>query len=90
MKHFLIQSQFHSINLLLFNFQFQDHPNYAFNYGVADHHTGDVKSQHETRDGDVVKGKFTNQNIFLKLIFIILMHLFQKNVITIIMSEMMQ
>lgn len=30
---------------------------YSFNYGVADHHTGDVKSQHETRDGDVVKGK---------------------------------
>lgn len=36
----------------------QDHPKYAFNYGVADHTTGDVKSQHETRDGDVVKGKF--------------------------------
>lgn len=35
---------------------FQDHPKYAFNYGVADHSTGDVKSQHETRDGDVVKG----------------------------------
>uniref|UniRef100_A0A182YSR6 Uncharacterized protein n=1 Tax=Anopheles stephensi TaxID=30069 RepID=A0A182YSR6_ANOST len=34
-----------------------DHPKYAFNYGVADHSTGDVKSQHETRDGDVVKGK---------------------------------
>lgn len=36
---------------------FQDHPKYSFNYGVADHHTGDVKSQHETRDGDVVKGE---------------------------------
>lgn len=35
----------------------QDHPKYSFNYGVADHHTGDVKSQHETRDGDVVKGR---------------------------------
>lgn len=35
----------------------QDHPKYAFNYGVADPHTGDIKSQHETRDGDVVKGK---------------------------------
>lgn len=41
-------------NLLLFP---QDHhPRYAFNYGVADHTTGDVKSQHETREGDVVKG----------------------------------
>lgn len=32
-------------------------PKYAFKYGVNDYHTGDVKSQHETRDGDVVKGK---------------------------------
>uniref|UniRef100_A0A182SWI3 Uncharacterized protein n=1 Tax=Anopheles maculatus TaxID=74869 RepID=A0A182SWI3_9DIPT len=36
-----------------------DHPKYAFNYGVADHSTGDVKSQHETRDGDVVKGQYS-------------------------------
>lgn len=36
--------------------QFQDHPKYAFNYGVADHSTGDIKSQHEVRDGGVVKG----------------------------------
>ncbi|XP_052860244.1 cuticle protein 18.6-like [Anopheles cruzii] len=36
-----------------------DHPKYAFNYGVADHTTGDVKSQHETRDGDVVKGQYS-------------------------------
>ncbi|KAL4710462.1 hypothetical protein ACJJTC_008864 [Scirpophaga incertulas] len=36
-----------------------DHPRYAFNYGVADHSTGDVKSQHETRDGDVVKGQYS-------------------------------
>lgn len=35
---------------------FQETPKYAFNYGVADHSTGDVKSQHESRDGDVVKG----------------------------------
>lgn len=35
----------------------KDHPKYAFNYGVADHTTGDVKSQHEVRDGGVVKGK---------------------------------
>lgn len=34
-------------------------PKYAFKYGVNDYHTGDVKSQHETRDGDVVKGKQT-------------------------------
>ncbi|KAL9902450.1 cuticle protein 7 isoform X1 [Glossina fuscipes] len=34
-------------------------PKYAFNYGVADHTTGDVKSQHETRDGDIVKGQYS-------------------------------
>ncbi|TKX27804.1 cuticular protein RR-2 [Spodoptera litura] len=34
-------------------------PKYAFNYGVADHSTGDVKSQHESRDGDVVKGQYS-------------------------------
>lgn len=50
------------LHCLMFSFffcaKFQDHPKYSFNYGVADHHTGDVKSQHETRDGDVVKGMY--------------------------------
>ncbi|KAH0819965.1 hypothetical protein GEV33_002826 [Tenebrio molitor] len=35
------------------------HPKYEFQYGVQDHHTGDIKSQHETRDGDVVKGEYS-------------------------------
>ncbi|XP_019875912.1 cuticle protein 8 [Aethina tumida] len=35
------------------------YPKYEFNYGVADAHTGDHKSQHEVRDGDVVKGSYT-------------------------------
>ncbi|CAG9814365.1 unnamed protein product [Phaedon cochleariae] len=35
------------------------HPKYEFNYGVQDAHTGDQKSQHEQRDGDVVKGFYT-------------------------------
>lgn len=35
------------------------HPKYTFKYGVSDYHTGDVKSQHETRDGDVVKGQYS-------------------------------
>ncbi|CAD7080734.1 unnamed protein product [Hermetia illucens] len=34
-------------------------PKYEFKYGVNDFHTGDVKSQHETRDGDVVKGQYS-------------------------------
>lgn len=37
----------------------QAHPKYEFNYGVADHHTGDQKSQWEARDGDVVKGQYS-------------------------------
>ncbi|KAJ3653419.1 hypothetical protein Zmor_012672 [Zophobas morio] len=38
---------------------YHDHPKYQFKYGVEDHHTGDVKSQEETRDGDVVKGQYS-------------------------------
>jgi Insect cuticle protein len=37
----------------------QSHPKYSFNYGVNDPHTGDQKSQTETRDGDVVKGQYS-------------------------------
>ncbi|XP_015519783.2 cuticle protein 19-like [Neodiprion virginianus] len=35
------------------------HPKYTFNYGVHDPHTGDVKTQHEIRDGDVVHGSYS-------------------------------
>ncbi|XP_059052462.1 cuticle protein 8-like [Achroia grisella] len=35
------------------------YPRYTFNYGVADGHTGDQKSQWESRDGDVVKGQYS-------------------------------
>ncbi|CAD0197078.1 unnamed protein product [Chrysodeixis includens] len=35
------------------------HPQYEFNYSVADGHTGDNKSQHESRDGDVVRGSYS-------------------------------
>ncbi|XP_014254030.1 adult-specific cuticular protein ACP-20-like [Cimex lectularius] len=31
-------------------------PHYSFEYKVEDKHTGDYKSQHETREGDKVKG----------------------------------
>nr|XP_037874612.1 cuticular protein RR-2 motif 110 isoform X1 [Bombyx mori] len=34
------------------------HPKYEFEYKVEDHHTKDHKSQHETRDGDAVKGYY--------------------------------
>lgn len=32
---------------------------YDFNYGVHDDHTGDIKSQTETRQGDVVQGSYS-------------------------------
>lgn len=35
------------------------HPQYKFSYGVNDPHTGDHKSQHEERDGGIVKGSYT-------------------------------
>lgn len=35
------------------------YPKYSFNYGIKDPHTGDVKSQSEVRDGDVVKGQYS-------------------------------
>lgn len=37
----------------------QAYPKYSFNYGIKDPHTGDIKSQAETRDGDVVKGQYS-------------------------------
>ncbi|KAH8270106.1 hypothetical protein KR018_004065 [Drosophila ironensis] len=35
------------------------YPKYHFDYGVKDAHTGDQKSQWETRDGDKVKGSYS-------------------------------
>ncbi|XP_013177842.1 PREDICTED: uncharacterized protein LOC106125274 [Papilio xuthus] len=35
------------------------HPRYDFSYSVADGHTGDNKSQHESRDGDAVHGQYS-------------------------------
>ncbi|CAB3375986.1 Hypothetical predicted protein [Cloeon dipterum] len=38
---------------------YYSYPKYSFGYGVNDPHTGDQKSQWETRDGDVVKGEYS-------------------------------
>ncbi|GBP81531.1 Cuticle protein 18.6, isoform B [Eumeta japonica] len=35
------------------------HPKYDYSYSVSDPHTGDHKTQHEVRDGDVVKGEYS-------------------------------
>ncbi|CAH0627009.1 unnamed protein product [Chrysodeixis includens] len=35
------------------------HPKYDFAYSVSDPHTGDHKSQHESRDGDSVHGYYS-------------------------------
>lgn len=42
----------------IFN-SFQAHPKYDYSYSVSDPHTGDHKTQHEARDGDVVKGEYS-------------------------------
>ncbi|XP_050342372.1 cuticle protein 8-like [Nymphalis io] len=38
---------------------YYSHPKYQYSYSVDDPHTGDHKSQHEIRDGDVVKGGYS-------------------------------
>ncbi|KPJ20874.1 Cuticle protein 7 [Papilio machaon] len=38
---------------------FSTYPKYNFAYSVADPHTGDNKSQHESRDGDAVHGQYS-------------------------------
>ncbi|KAL0892008.1 hypothetical protein ABMA27_015233 [Loxostege sticticalis] len=39
--------------------EYYAYPKYEFEYKVEDPHTGDNKYQHETRDGDVVKGVYS-------------------------------
>ncbi|CAK1545707.1 unnamed protein product [Leptosia nina] len=39
--------------------EYDAHPKYSFAYDVQDGHSGDSKSQHETRDGDVVQGSYS-------------------------------
>ncbi|XP_047511335.1 larval cuticle protein A2B-like [Pieris napi] len=39
--------------------EYDPHPQYSFAYDVQDGHSGDSKSQHETRDGDVVQGSYS-------------------------------
>ncbi|XP_071446241.1 spidroin-1-like [Hetaerina americana] len=39
--------------------QYYGHPKYHFEYAVNDPHTGDIKNQWESRDGDVVKGAYS-------------------------------
>ncbi|XP_063624641.1 larval cuticle protein A3A-like [Cydia splendana] len=39
--------------------EYDAHPQYSFAYDVQDGLTGDSKTQHETRDGDVVQGSYS-------------------------------
>ncbi|XP_068917808.1 cuticle protein 7-like [Tenebrio molitor] len=38
---------------------YDPHPRYSYAYAVNDQHTGDSKSQHEARNGDVVHGQYS-------------------------------
>ncbi|XP_034253625.1 larval cuticle protein A2B-like [Thrips palmi] len=39
--------------------EYDPHPEYKFSYDVKDDYTGDSKSQHESRSGDVVHGSYS-------------------------------
>lgn len=39
--------------------EYDPHPQYTYAYDVQDALTGDSKSQHETRNGDVVSGSYS-------------------------------
>ncbi|XP_055904509.1 larval cuticle protein A2B-like [Eupeodes corollae] len=39
--------------------QYDPHPQYKFSYDINDSLTGDVKSQVEARDGDIVQGEYS-------------------------------
>ncbi|CAH0731904.1 unnamed protein product, partial [Brenthis ino] len=39
--------------------EYDANPQYTFSYDVQDGHTGDSKSQHESRNGDVVQGSYS-------------------------------
>ncbi|XP_012256227.2 larval cuticle protein A2B-like [Athalia rosae] len=39
--------------------EYDPHPRYSYSYDVHDDHTGDIKSQQESRDGDVVHGSYS-------------------------------
>ncbi|CAD6994866.1 pupal cuticle protein Edg-84A [Ceratitis capitata] len=41
--------------------EYDSYPSYSFNYDVQDAVTGDIKSQSEQREGDVVKGQYSLQ-----------------------------
>lgn len=45
--------QIECINL---RFWLQESPSYSYGYGVADTHTGDIKTVWEAKEGDTVKG----------------------------------
>ncbi|XP_017482024.1 PREDICTED: pupal cuticle protein Edg-84A-like [Rhagoletis zephyria] len=41
--------------------EYDSYPSYSFNYDVQDSVTGDIKSQTEQRDGDVIRGQYSLQ-----------------------------
>ncbi|XP_075160641.1 larval cuticle protein A2B-like [Haematobia irritans] len=38
---------------------YDPHPQYSYNYDIHDPTTGDIKSQQESRDGDLTKGSYS-------------------------------
>lgn len=43
----------------LYGLQYNDNPSYNYAYEVNEAHTGDIKSQHESRRGNIVLGQYS-------------------------------
>ncbi|KAK0162225.1 hypothetical protein PV327_008578 [Microctonus hyperodae] len=49
----------HAVPVVKIHNEYNHHPQYTYGYKVHDAITGDAKSQHETRNGDVVSGSYS-------------------------------
>ncbi|KAJ8918355.1 hypothetical protein NQ315_008049 [Exocentrus adspersus] len=54
-----VEEYVQNVNVTHVILPFQAHPKYEFAYGVEDHHTGDIHSHKESRDGDVTHGEYS-------------------------------
>ncbi|XP_044750359.1 cuticle protein 8-like [Coccinella septempunctata] len=55
----LLHTAVHSVPVVKYEQEQYAPANYQYKYGVEDHHTGDIKSHEESREGDLVKGSYS-------------------------------
>lgn len=58
---------YRQINCIHQCFWLQESPSYSYGYGVADTHTGDIKTVWEAKEGDTVKGDLVLIVIYFKM-----------------------